>query len=81
MSFASNFNNFGVVFFLTGGGPRNIAYEYANHTDILITWIYNMTKDFKMYNMASVMSILIFILIGGISTWNFMRSDAFKEDI
>ena len=81
MSFASNFNNFGVVFFLTGGGSRNIAYEYANHTDILITWIYNMTKDFKMYNMASVMSILIFILIGGISTWNFMRSDAFKEDI
>jgi arabinogalactan oligomer / maltooligosaccharide transport system permease protein len=80
MSFAGNFNNFGVVFFLTGGGPRNIAYEYANHTDILITWIYNMTKEFKMYNMASVMSILIFLLIGSISTWNFLRSDAFKED-
>lgn len=80
MSFAGNFNNFGVVFFLSGGGPRNIAYEYANHTDILITWIYNMTKDFKMYNMASVMSILIFLLIGSISTWNFLRSDAFKED-
>ncbi len=80
MSFAGNFNNFGVVFFLTGGGPRNISYEYADHTDILITWIYNMTKDFKMYNMASVMSILIFLLIGSISTWNFLRSDAFKED-
>ncbi len=80
MSFAGNFNNFGVVFFLSGGGPRNIAYEYANHTDILITWIYNMTRDFKMYNMASVMSILIFLLIGSISTWNFLRSDAFKED-
>lgn len=80
MSFASNFNNFGVVFFLTGGGPRNIAYEYADHTDILITWIYNMTREFKVYNMASVMSILIFILIGGISVWNFLRSDAFKED-
>lgn len=81
MSFAGNFNNFGVVFFLTGGGPRNINYEYANHTDILITWIYNMTKEFKMYNMASVMSILIFLLIGSISTWNFIRSDAFREDI
>lgn len=81
MSFAGNFNNFGVVFFLTGGGPRNINYEYANHTDILITWIYNMTKEFQMYNMASVMSILIFLLIGSISTWNFIRSDAFKEDI
>ncbi|MDF2845187.1 MAG: sugar transporter permease [Herbinix sp.] len=80
MSFAGNFNNFGVVFFLTGGGPRNVAYEYADHTDILITWIYKMTKDFQMYNMASVMSIIIFLLIGGISTWNFLRSDAFKED-
>ncbi|MDF2822110.1 MAG: sugar transporter permease [Clostridiales bacterium] len=80
MSFAGNFNNFGIVFFLTGGGPRNLAYEYAGHSDILITWIYNMTKDFKMYNMASVMSIIIFLIIGGISTWNFLRSDAFKED-
>ncbi|QUH32079.1 ABC transporter permease subunit [Vallitalea guaymasensis] len=80
MSFAGNFNNFGAVFFLTNGSPRNIAYEYAGHTDILITWIYKMTKDFKMYNMASIMSILIFLLIGGISTWNFMRTDAFKED-
>lgn len=80
MSFAGNFNNFGAVFFLTNGSPRNIAYEYAGHTDILITWIYKMTKDFKMYNMASIMSILIFLLIGGISTWNFMHTDAFKED-
>ncbi|WP_207655705.1 ABC transporter permease subunit [Vallitalea okinawensis] len=80
MSFAANFNNFGAVFFLTNGGPRNINYEYAGHTDILITWIYKMTKDFQMYNMASVMSILIFLIIGGISTWNFLRSDAFKED-
>lgn len=81
MSFAANFNNFGVVYFLNNGGPRNIAYEYAGHTDILISWIYNMTKDFRMYNMASVMSIIIFILIGGISTWNFLRSDAFKEEL
>ncbi len=80
MSFAANFNNFGAVFFLTNGSPRNIAFEYAGHTDILITWIYKMTKDFKMYNMASIMSILIFMLIGGISTWNFVRTDAFKED-
>ncbi len=80
MSFAANFNNFGAVFFLTNGSPRNVAYEYAGHTDILITWIYKMTKDFKMYNMASIMSILIFLIIGGISTWNFMRTDAFKEE-
>ena len=80
MSFAGNFNNFGAIFFLTNGSPRNINYEYAGHTDILITWIYKMTVDFQMYNMASIMSIIIFLLIGGISIWNFVRTDAFKED-
>lgn len=80
MSFAGNFNNFGAVYFLTNGNPRNIAYEYAGHTDILISWIYKMTKDFKMYNMASIMSIIIFLIIGTISLINFLRSDSFKED-
>ncbi len=81
MSFAHNFNNFGTVFFLTNGGPRNINYEYAGHTDLLISWIYKMTVDFKMYNMASVMSFVIFLIIGTISTFNFTRTKAFKEEI
>lgn len=80
MSFAANFNNFGAIYFLTKGAPRNIAYEYAGHTDLLITWIYKMTVDFRMYNMASIMSIIIFLVIGSISLWNFIRTDAFKED-
>lgn len=80
MSFAHNFNNFGAVFFLTNGGPRNINYEYAGHTDLLISWIYKMTVDFKMYNMASVMSFVIFLIIGTISVFNFSRTKAFKEE-
>ena len=34
MSFASNFNNFGLIYFLTEGGPVNPNFIYAGHTDI-----------------------------------------------
>ncbi|MBQ1274775.1 MAG: sugar ABC transporter permease [Cellulosilyticum sp.] len=80
MSFASNFNNFNVIYFLTDGGPTNVNYQFAGSTDILITWVYKLTLDNQLYNMASVMSILIFILIGSISLWNLRRTKGFKED-
>lgn len=80
MSFAHNFNNFNVIYFLTEGNPVNPAYKFAGHTDILITWIYKMTLNNKQFNMASVMSILIFLLVGSISAWNFLRTKSFKEE-
>lgn len=80
MSFAHNFNNFGAVFFLTGGGPANSSYQFAGHTDILISWIYKMTITFRMYNMATVISFAVFVVIGSISAWNFTRTKAFKEE-
>lgn len=80
MTFAFNFNNFGAVYFLTGGGPANPNYQYAGHTDILITWIFKLTRDFRMYNMATVISFIIFIIIGSVSAWNFTRTKAFKEE-
>lgn len=80
MTFAHNFNNFGTVFFLTGGGPANPNYTYAGHTDLLITWIYKLTIDFRIYNMATVISFAIFVIIGSVSAWNFTRTKAFKEE-
>ncbi|MCF7927319.1 MAG: sugar ABC transporter permease [Candidatus Izimaplasma sp.] len=83
MTFAGNFNNFGVIYFITGGGPGGGTYEtaFAGSTDILISWIYTLTVDanVRWYNMASVFSILIFLIIGTLSAWNFTRTRAFKE--
>lgn len=79
LSFAFNFNNFSAIYLLTDGGPINSAYRYAGSTDILITWVYKLTKDQSQYNIASVISILLFIFIASISTWNFIRSKSFKE--
>lgn len=80
MTFSGNFNNFNIIYFLTDGNPANNAYQYAGDTDILITWIYKLTRDNGQYAMASVMSILIFIIIATVSTFNFLRTKAFKEE-
>ena len=81
MSFAHNFNNFGIIYFLTEGGPVNPNFIMAGQTDILISWVFKLTLDEMMYNLASVVSIIIFLIIGTISTWNFMRTKAFKEEV
>ncbi|MTH54279.1 ABC transporter permease subunit [Bacillus mangrovi] len=80
MNFASNFNNFNIIYLMTEGNPVNVDYSYAGSTDILISWIYKMTLDQSQFAMASVVSILIFLIVGGISLWNFRRTKAFKEE-
>ncbi|WP_234410353.1 carbohydrate ABC transporter permease [Caldalkalibacillus mannanilyticus] len=80
MQFAFNFNNFNIIYLLTEGGPANSAYYNAGSTDILISWIYKLTLDISKFNMASVVSILIFLIIAPFSIWNFRRTKAFKEE-
>ena len=80
MGVAGNFNNFGIIYFVTGGGPMNPNFMFAGSTDILITWVYRLTLDQRMFNFASVMSTFIFIVVASASTWNLLRTRAFKED-
>lgn len=79
MNFAGNFNGFGIIYFLTDGGPVNTNYQFAGDTDILISWIYKLTLNQKLYDMAAVMNLIIFVLIAVVSIWNFRRTQAFKE--
>jgi arabinogalactan oligomer/maltooligosaccharide transport system permease protein len=80
MSLTYNFNNFGMIYFMTGGGPANPSYQMAGSTDILISWIFKLTLDNRMYNYASALSIMVFIVIASVSAWNLLRTRAFKED-
>ena len=82
MTFSGNFNNFGVIYFITQGGPNagNFSRGFAGDTDILISWMYKLTVDESIYNMASVFSVLIFLFVGSISAWNLSRTKAFQED-
>ena len=80
MSLTHNFNNFGVVYFLTEGGPVSHTLQNAGYTDILITWLFSLTLDYRMFNFASVFSILIFMVLAVVSGFTLMRTRAFKED-
>ncbi|MBN2300480.1 MAG: sugar ABC transporter permease [Acholeplasmataceae bacterium] len=82
MTFSGNFNNFGVIYFITGGGPNanHASRGFAGDTDILISWMYKLTVDYQTYNMASVFSVLIFLFVGSLTAWNLSRTRAFTED-
>lgn len=77
--FIGNINNFNVIFLLTGGGPTNSDFYGAGSTDLLVTWLYNLTVNTLDYNLASVIGILIFILSAVFSLFAYTRTNSFKE--
>lgn len=85
MQFAGNVNNFGAVFFLTGGGPNMpqvgvTTATNAGATDLLISWIYKLTMNTPQnYNLASVLSLLVFVVLVPFALYNFTRTKSFKE--
>jgi len=80
MQFAGNINNFNVIFLLTNGDPVNPQYQYAGHTDLLVTWLYKLTLNHQQYNLSAVIGIIIFIIIASISIYNFRKTRSFKEE-
>lgn len=81
MSFTFNINNFGAIFFLTGGNPivADSTMTSARGTDILVTWIYKLTITLMKYNYASVLAICIFFILAPFAIYNFRRTKSFKE--
>ncbi|WBL20738.1 ABC transporter permease subunit [Citricoccus sp. NR2] len=81
-SFAFNFNNFNVIYMLTGGGPR---FDDTNldigATDILITMVYKVAfgGTGRDYGLASALAIIIFIVVGVISAISFRKTKALEE--
>ncbi|MFD0697401.1 carbohydrate ABC transporter permease [Paenibacillus sp. GCM10027628] len=78
--FAGNINNFNAIFLLTGGAPVKGDYQYAGATDLLVTWLYNLTLSQSRYNMASALGIIIFVMIAVFSIYNYRRTRSFKEE-
>jgi arabinogalactan oligomer / maltooligosaccharide transport system permease protein len=81
MSFTHNFNNFGIIFFLTGGAPTMVdsTTTGAGATDILVTWIYKLTITLLKYNYASVIAVLIFVAIAPFAIISFRNTKSYKE--
>jgi arabinogalactan oligomer/maltooligosaccharide transport system permease protein len=81
LSFAHNLNNFGAIFFLTGGDPTvaDTTTTGAGGTDIMISWIYKLTITLLKYNQASVLAVLIFIILAPIAIFQFQRTKSYRE--
>jgi len=81
-SYAFNFNNYTLVAALTNGGPpMTTAAVSAGHTDILITFVYELAfgGEQAQYGFASAISILIFVFVGAISVIGFRQTRRFEE--
>lgn len=78
-SFAFNFNNFGAAFLITGGGPPRADTQFAGYTDILVSSAYKMTLTFNRYDLASALSLVIFLIVGTLSFINMKFTKAFEE--
>lgn len=76
----ANFNNFGVIYFLTGGAPLTLDYYQAGKTDLLVTWLYNLTRDSKDFNLAATISIIIFLFSATFSLISYARSSAMTNE-
>ncbi len=80
-NFIGNLNNFGVIYFLTGGAPTTLNYyKGAGKTDLLVTWLYKLTKDSNDYNLAATIGIVIFIISAVFSLIAYSRSKALKNE-
>ena len=64
--FVKNINNFNVIYLLTEDvfvtTDQAMANSQAKETDLLITWLFNLTQNYYNYKMASVIGIIVFIL-------------------
>ena len=81
-TFVGNINNFNIIYLLTGGGPNldPAMITSAGQTDLLITWLYDLTVNEQSYDMASVIGILIFIICAVFSLIFYSRSKSLKNE-
>jgi arabinogalactan oligomer/maltooligosaccharide transport system permease protein len=81
-SFAFNFNNFGNIYFLTGGGPASSDQTTAGDTDILISYTYKIAFSSgkgQDYALAAAISLIIFFIVATISSIAFWRTNALEN--
>lgn len=80
-NFISNINNFGVIYFLNGGGPMTLEYyKGAGKTDLLVTWLFKLTKDSNDYNLAAALGLVIFVISATVSLITYRRSKAITNE-
>lgn len=81
-SFAFNFNNFNLIYLLTGGGPKaQLDGQIAGATDILISYTYQIAfgTNIQDLGLASAISVIIFIIVAAISLYGVKKSKVLES--
>ena len=80
-SFAFNFNNFNIIYLLTGGGPSFEFGSIAGATDILISYTYKIAfgSTVQDYGLASAISVVIFIIVASMSMYGIRKSKVLDD--
>lgn len=74
-----NFNNFNIIYLFNEGGPA-VRGQNAGGTDILISWVYNLTFTNSQFSMAAAISLILGIIVATFAFFQFRRSRSFKEE-
>lgn len=79
-SFAFNFNNFNLIYLLNEGGPP-VPGSRAGRSDILISYTFKLAfgSGDRDFGFAAAVSVLIFIVVAGISAFSFRFTKRFEE--
>jgi ABC-type sugar transport system permease subunit len=82
-SFTFNFNNFNLIYLFNAGGPPMAGTPTpAGHTDLLISYVYNLAFSGSRgvnYGFASAITIIIFFIVGGITLFQFRYTRMWEE--
>jgi ABC-type sugar transport system permease subunit len=82
-SFVFNFNNFNIIFlFIQGGPPIAGAATRAGHTDILISYVYNLAfagGRGAQYGLAAAITMVIFLIVAVITLLQFRFTRMWEE--
>ena len=82
-SFTFNFNNFNLIYLFNAGGPPIAGTPTpAGHTDILISYVYNLAFTASRgidYGFASAITIIIFLIVGAITLFQFRYTKMWEE--
>jgi ABC-type sugar transport system permease subunit len=83
-SYIFNFNNFNLIYlFIEGGPPIAEAVTQAGHTDILISYVYNLAFDSGgrgvQYGYAAAITIIVFAIVGTITLFQYRFTNMWEE--
>jgi ABC-type sugar transport system permease subunit len=82
-SFVFNFNNFNIIYlFIEGGPPIAGAATQAGHTDILVSYVYNLAfagGRGAQYGLAAAITMFIFVIVTIITLFQFRFTRMWEE--